>query len=298
MNIDNIPAELKALKQWAVFRSYLDKKSGRYKKVIISPVTGKFAKSNEPETWEEFGKADTYRKRYRYQGLTFALNKGIVFIDLDHAIDKETGEIVSPEAKRLLELLPNTYAERSVSGTGLHLFCFGGLPDDALKRNDRTGVEIYSTLRFACMTGDIIDGRNILTDYSDNIAAIAYEFTGKRLPPRQYESAQSRTTDAELVERIRNSRQGTKFDALMRGDISAYPSHSNADSALVFILAWWTQDPAQIDGIFRSSGLYRDKWDSRRGGATYGGLLIGDALSRVTPREVKYTPRRSAGAEM
>ncbi len=216
MNINNIPAELKGLKQWAVFRSYLDKESGKYKKVIISTVTGKFAKSNEPETWEEFNKAEYYRKRYRYQGLTFALDKGIIFIDIDHAIDKESGQIISEEAKRLLKLLPDTYAETSVSGTGIHILCKGSLPNDAMKRNDEKGIEIYNTRRFICMTGDLIDGRGEIKDYSDSIADIAYTFTGRRPPPREYISVESRASDAELIEEIRRSRQGGKFDALLR----------------------------------------------------------------------------------
>lgn len=300
MDINNIPAELKALKQWAVFRTYLDKESGKHKKVIISPVIGKFAKSNEPETWEEFFKAEYYRKRYRYQGLVFALDKGIVFVDLDHAIDKESGQIISTEAKQLLELLPDTFAERSVSGTGIHILCRGSLPEDALKRNDAKGIEIYDNRRFMCMTGDIINGRRELKDYSDKIPEIAYEFTGRSLPRRVYEPTPCTATDAELIEEIRRSRQGTKFNSLYGGDISAYPSHSNADSAMVFILAFWTQDPSQIDSIFRSSGLYRDKWDSSRGNTTYGGLLIDDALSHVVPRTLPVRTRTAAygGAEM
>jgi putative DNA primase/helicase len=298
MNIDNIPAELKALNQWSVFRSYLDKESGKYKKVIISPVTGKFARSNEPETWEEFFKAEYYRKRYKYQGLVLALDKDIVFIDLDHAINKESGEIISPEAKRLLELLPDTYAERSVSGTGIHILFRGNLPDDAYKRNDEKGIEIYSTKRFICITGDLIDNRSELKDYSERIADIAYEFTGRRPPPREYIPMPSSATDAELIEEIRSSRQGTKFNTLYGGDMSAYPTHSHADSALVFMLAWWTQDPSQIDSIFRSSGLFREKWDSSRGNMTYGGLLIDDALSHVTPRTARQSSRDYAGSEM
>ena len=92
-----------------------------------------------------------------------------------------------------------------------------------------------------------------------------------------------------------------KFSALYGGNISGYPSHSHADSAFAFMLAWWTQDPAQIDSIFRSSGLYRDKWDSLRGSMTYGEGLIHDALSRVAPRIINACSRNAAyvgGAEM
>jgi primase-polymerase (primpol)-like protein len=197
-------------------------------------------------------------------------------------------------------MLPDTYAERSISGTGIHILFYGALPPDALKRNDGKGIEIYDTRRFVCMTGDLIGKAKNLADYSDRIAAIAYEFTGRRAPLRERQDVQSNTSDAELIGQIRNSRQGTKFNALYGGDTVAYPSHSHADSALVFTLAWWTQDSAQIDRIFRSSGLYRDKWNSPRGGTTYGGLLIDDALSRVTPRTAtarKYSAAYS-GAEM
>jgi primase-polymerase (primpol)-like protein len=83
---------------------------------------------------------------------------------------------------------------------------------------------------------------------------------------------------------ILSCRSSVKFNALYKGDISGYPSHSHAESALVFMLAWWTQDPAQIDGIVRSSGLIRPKWDERRGGTTYGGQLIDEALSTVRQR--------------
>jgi primase-polymerase (primpol)-like protein len=84
----------------------------------------------------------------------------MTFIDIDHAI--KDGEIVSKEAKRLLELLPDTYTEKSVSGTGIHILLKGSLPPDAYRRNDRKGIEMYDSRRFICMTGDIMNrGREI-----------------------------------------------------------------------------------------------------------------------------------------
>lgn len=75
-------------------------------------------------------------QRYKFKGLVFALTSGITFIDIDHAINKDTNEIVSPEAVKLLELLPDTFTERSVSGSGIHILMRGSLPEGALKRND------------------------------------------------------------------------------------------------------------------------------------------------------------------
>ncbi|GHU97938.1 hypothetical protein FACS1894211_00770 [Clostridia bacterium] len=283
---DNIPAELKSLNQWCVYRTYPDRKSGKLKKVIISPYNSMFAHSDMPETWVSYGQAKAYAERYRhYKGLVFALDKGIMFIDIDHAVNKDTGEIISPEAKRLLELLPDTYSEVSTSGTGLHILLKGSLPADAYRRNDKNGIEMYDTRRFVCMTGDTLNGSREIKDYTDRIAGIAYEFAGRRLPRTEYAAQSATQTDQDLMAQIVKSRSAVKFQALYGGDTFGYPSWSHAESALVFMLAWWTRDPAQIDSIVRSSGLIRPKWDDRRGAGTYGSQLIDEALSIVQPRE-------------
>lgn len=287
MNFNNIPKEMQALDQWACYRTYTAK-DGKRKKVIISPVDGKFAKSNAPETWASFEKAKNYCKRYRYEGLTFALTEGITFIDIDHAVDKETGEILSPEAKRLLELFPDTFAERSVSGTGVHILVKGALPKDALKRNDDMGLEMYDSYRFICMTGDLLSDTTELKDCSDTIGEINRKFIGTR---KVYEPIyiQSTKSDEAIIEAINRSKQASKFSRLYSGDTSDYPSHSNADFALCSILAWWTNDFDQIDRIFRKSGLYREKWDSFRGTQTYGEKLIRDAMSMQPPKVFKFS---------
>jgi hypothetical protein len=318
----NIPDELKSLNQWVVYRTYPNK-DGKLKKIIINPADSSFAHSDNPKTWVRFEQAKAYAESYRYKGLAFALKNGITFIDIDHAI--KDGEIVSKEAKRLLELLPDTYTEKSVSGTGIHILLKGSLPPDAYRRNDRKGIEMYDSRRFICMTGDMMNiDREIkdyantinnsqefndysdkngkreikdcsdtlndsheIKDYSDIIAQIAYEFTGKRQPIKEYAAAPATQSDAALIEQISNSRSGAKFQALYGGDTSGYSSHSHAESALVFILAWWSRSPSQIDGIVRSSGLIRPKWDERRGNTTYGSQLINEALSVVSPRQEK-----------
>ena len=69
---------------------------------------------------------------------------------------------------------------------------------------------------------------------------------------------------------------------LWEGDITGYPSESEADAALCELLAFWgARDPAQLDRLVRRSGLYRPKWDERRGadGATYGQVTIARALA-------------------
>lgn len=270
----NIPNELKIFPQWVCYRTTkLESKTAKY---MISPVTGKFAKSNDPHTWTDYNTAFHYMIAKRLEGLAFVLTEGIVFVDIDHVTD-ENGTM-SLFAQKILEELPKTYAERSVSGNGIHIFCKGRLPKNALKRNDKLGLEMYDTKRFVCITGDIIDHRKEILECEDLIQSVHERYIGKRIPYVQPKTIESVLTDNEIVSKIRESKQGQKFEMLYSGNISGYPSHSNADYAFVKILAFWTQDKSQIDSIVRSSGLYREKWDRKIGKSTYGEITIENAL--------------------
>ena len=270
----NIPNELKIFPQWVCYRTTkLESKTAKY---MISPVTGKFAKSNDPHTWTDYNTAFHYMIAKRLEGLAFVLTEGIVFVDIDHVTD-ENGTM-SLFAQKILEELPKTYAERSVSGNGIHIFCKGRLPKNALKRNDKLGLEMYDTKRFVCITGDIIDHRKEILECEDLIQSVHERYIGKRIPYVQPKTIESVLTYNEIVSKIRESKQGQKFEMLYSGNISGYPSHSNADYAFVKILAFWTQDKSQIDSIVRSSGLYREKWDRKIGNSTYGEITIENAL--------------------
>lgn len=271
----NIPKELKELPQWVCYRT--QKNGEKTSKFMISPITGTFAKSNDSNTWSNYETASRYMFNRRLEGLAFVLTEGYVFIDIDHSVSSN-GEF-SDLTKRILDELPETYTEKSCSGKGVHLICKGKLPEDSMKRNDNIGLEMYDTKRFVCITGDVIDNRNEIKDYSNKIKDFNHSFVGKR-PPRVTHQIVSdiRFDDSELINKIRTSKTGYKFETLYRGDISGYASQSNADYAFVRILAFWTQDKNQIDSIVRSSGLYREKWDRPIGSSTYGEITIENAL--------------------
>ncbi|MCX7112246.1 MAG: hypothetical protein NTX45_19390 [Proteobacteria bacterium] len=117
--------------------------------------------------------------------------------------------------------------------------------------------------------------------------------------PKAKQKEPSLADDAALIEKAGKAKNGAKFQALMAGDCSSYPSQSEADVALCMLLAFWTQDPAQIDRIFRSSGLFRDKWDKKHhaDGNTYGQGTIQKALDGVqsTYRPSNRKPPASNG---
>lgn len=96
-------------------------------------------------------------------------------------------------------------------------------------------------------------------------------------------------SDEELIDKATHARDGAKFSRLWAGDTTGYPSQSEAEMALVSLLAFWTgRDRDRIDHMFRASGLYRDKWDSPRGGSTYGAGTIEHVL--LTPGGETYSP--------
>lgn len=112
-------------------------------------VNGSPASSTNSETWTTYSAAAASTTG---DGMGIMLGSGVVCIDLDHALVDGTP---TRTAKTILDACPGAWVERSVSGTGLHIFGAGferaGLRVTA---SDGTGVEIYCRDRFICVTGD------------------------------------------------------------------------------------------------------------------------------------------------
>jgi len=78
---------------------------------------------------------------------------------------------------------------------------------------------------------------------------------------------------------------------LWNGDISGYPSHSEADLALCQMLAFWCgKNPPAMDKLYRASKLYRQKWDEPRGDKTYGKSTIDKAIATT---KNTYKPKKN-----
>ena len=109
---------------------------------------------------------------------------------------------------------------------------------------------------------------------------------GARTPPSVPRSTEERITDAELLDRAARARNGGIFRALFHdGDISAYPSASEADQALANIFAFWCgPDQGRIDALMRQSALLQEperlaKWDKVHvHGLTYGENTVRKAI--------------------
>jgi len=92
----------------------------------------------------------------------------------------------------------------------------------------------------------------------------------------------------EVIARASRGPSGEKFEKLMAGDWSGYPSRSEADLALCSILSYYCNgDPQVIDAAVRRSGLYRSKWDEKHGEITYGEMTIEKAVAGTARPEEK-----------
>jgi hypothetical protein len=103
------------------------------------------------------------------------------------------------------------------------------------------------------------------------------ERVGKRLASTNGHHCE--LTDEEVIELARGARNAAKFEALWQGNMGDYASHSEADQALISLLAFYTQDESQLDSLYRGSSLCKEKWINRR---DYRQRTIQRALSNLT----------------
>ena len=300
VNFVNIPDVLKQTASFCVWK--MEKRSGRPTKVPYNPRTGAMARTNDPSTFADF---NTAMKSYAiggWDGIGYRVSEGIGAIDIDHCI-REDGSL-NDVAASILGIFPDAYFEKSPSGTGLRGF-FKLSPDFAYDKtvyyinNRKHGLEVYLpgvTNRFVTVTGDMFRNGAVtrnddaLRTLLDTFMKRSTRVSSKTVEPVSY------LDDDGVIAHASASESGDKFKALYEGRWEeGYDSQSDADMALVSILAFWCGNvEEQIDRIFRTSGLMRDKWDRMTGDSTYGQITIRNAVS--TNSEI-YTPIMTGSAE-
>lgn len=162
--IEQIPIILRNKSQWICWKPSFDEANRKYKKLPISPHDGRAlgATQKNAEHFGTFSIAYAYAVTHENVGVSYVFleNDGLVGIDFDHCINE--GEL-HPLVKQWLQFFP-TYAERSPSGTGLHIIlkgslakAIGGVP---LPQAEGVTVEAYAANRHLTFTGETVN--NIL----------------------------------------------------------------------------------------------------------------------------------------
>ncbi len=261
---ENIPHELIEKPQWICWKWMM--RDGKLTKPPFNPISGEFANSTDSKTWTDFQRVYSIFKTGKYDGIGFMLSKGYTGVDFDDIRDPNNGGIPDPYLSEIHKL--NSYTEISPSGKGVKTLTKATLPKSG-HHGDKIGV--FDNARYFCITGHTIENvsKNIESrqqeiddlvrkfwpeDFNEGSIPIGQPLIPKEIQP----------TDL-IISKIKHSSRGKRFEKLWGGDISDYPSQSEADLALCLILAFWTNnDQETINDLFRQSGLYREKWDKHK----------------------------------
>ena len=285
-----------AYRQFVVCQ-FVPKANGKTDKYPIDMRTMLPGSINDREIWLDSATACAHATSLGANygvGFVFTVDDPFFFLDLDSCVDEETGEL-SEIAQELIAAAPGAAVEWSHSGTGMHIFgrgTFGGHK----KKNVPLGIEFYTELRFAAMTGEGAQGNCDI----DCTAALTPTIN-KYFPPETSVSGDDGevytteprpewdgpTDDDLLIAKMLSSGSAEQkfsqtkasfadlFNANETVLAAAYPEvgdkgraygASEADAALAQHLAFWTGcDEARMDRIMRRSALVRDKWEDRDG---------------------------------
>lgn len=271
VNYGKIPKEMTAYKQWVVWKAE-SRGEGKTTKIPYDVKTGRLASVTNPETWASFDEVVASVSSYSGIGFVLTDNDPYTFIDLD---DTKGDAKAFAEQQRIYRIF-NSYSELSPSGKGLHIITKGSVPSGKRKGF----VELYSNERFMTMTG-CTQNNEPIKNCGHLLTTLWEEMGGKEVVFTDYEDEAEKDSDQEIIRRALSAANGYKVQQLVSGNWQQYyKSQSEADFALIDIIAFYTKNRAQISRLFRQSELgKRDKAQSPR----YVGGMIRKAFDRKIP---------------
>ena len=152
---------LKDMRQWICWN--VREKDGKKTKVPCAASGGATGTNIDyAHTWVTWHEAASAMQDQGHTGVGFVIPEGWFFLDVDHR------DIADPLMQTLLNRF-STYAERSFSGDGFHIYgrcdlsrlpiVNGKLDNRYYTKNPQNGLELYIgglTNRFAVFTGDAV----------------------------------------------------------------------------------------------------------------------------------------------
>ena len=256
------------------------------KKIPLNPNNGKPAKANDTSTWSDYSKATQINGN-----IGIELGLGLGGIDIDDCIQPDG--TLSEMARDILNIM-NTYTESSPSGKGLHLLFkyegFIAFDNGKLGRRDNSlGLELYVGQHFLTITGKPFGEIKTIATRTDEIFRVYEKYLKKQEEITPTININVETKEPHSItepEKTDNSEpkqeisydtkrlwtvmfravNGAEIKKLHDGDISKYPSQSEADMALANFLAFWCKcDKSLMLAMFNETALsHREKWKERK----------------------------------
>lgn len=267
--------ELKSEKIWFLW-SRSRTRDGKYTKVPFSTYGGATGTDDAHQnTWSTYPEATNAMKAKNASGIGMKIKKGYFLLDVDHR------DMDDPLVATMLSRF-DTYAETSPSGEGLHIIgmCdISKLPvtyDEEKNRyilsaeykqkNSDIGVELYIgdiTNRYGTFTGNAI--KDIPIRDCTNAVITTLEKEMRKTAKVNTSDDETEKEVFDVVANLRKQKNADKFKLLYdNGDWKScgFGSQSEADASLCAEIAFRTGDnPELIDAVFRTSALFRDKWE-------------------------------------
>jgi hypothetical protein len=233
----NIPPELRVLKQWVASGS---------SKIPFNPKNGTVASPTDPSTWGSFEEALATGA----QNIGFVLTRDDPYciIDLDDKEDRPASDAEKARFQQMMQFF-DTYQEVSTSGRGVHIVLKGSVPSGV----HRDHIEIYSEARYMIFTGNVIKNVPIADGYQPTLDAMYGQMHVEA--SIDLVEREEIVDDDEIYQMAANAANADKFNSLCSGDLADYPSQSEADLALLSILAYYTQSDEQVRRLFRATAL-------------------------------------------
>ena len=219
INFDAIPEELKARKQWVLWKTIT--RAGKPTKVPYD-TTGREGDSSDPSRWESYADVVAAYQKGGYEGIGFTFDTLDPYagVDLDHCVNPDGS--IKPKAKAILDKL-NGYSEISPSGKGIKIFCKAKIPVSIRKKEGKyqqgfnskkadLEIEIYYGNRFFTLTGNRLDqyspnveDRNKeLTEIFQEVFKDRHYFAGDSEPAHSTSETESEPLSSDSVERLQD----------------------------------------------------------------------------------------------
>lgn len=207
----------------------------------------------------------------KHVGFVLAPWGDYTIIDLDNKPEKPLTQEQYARMEAILAAFPS-YTERSTSGRGYHIIVRGKIPAGVHRDN----VEMYSSGRYMICTGDVVNPLPVA-----NCQELLDRMYGQMKPEASVSLVETDETveDADLIEMASCAANGEKFNALCNGDMTGYPSQSEADLALLSILAFYSNSNEQVRRLFRMSAL------GKREKAVKNDTYLNYALSKIRAKQ-------------
>ena len=286
---EKVPQEMRQQKRWICYA--VSTRGQKQSKIPINAlgVNDSFqgAIASDASTWCDFNKALAFCAENALEGIGFELlDSGMFAIDLDNKPDENGKQLPQKDFQDMVNDFVATldsYTEWSASGNGVHIICYGKLPEGT--KSDNVAIEIYEGAKYFVITGNAIR-RSFIKDGSEKIGVLLKKYarkTEERPTSNGYEDVSETLTDSQVLKNMASSKSGPKISRLFKGDCSDYGGErKKAIQALCNFIAYFSScDAEQVERIFEKSALVGEEWESHKA------EFIGNAIDECAAFNIK-----------